>query len=105
MHIIPNQNHNVKPSHKELIKNHLLAGKTITQADFCQMTTLGSRLAPRILNLKQDGHPIYDKNKGKKSADGADKFSRYALPQYSLNNVANYGLENALRGEMMAKGA
>lgn len=95
----------VKPTHKALIKSWLLAGNSITQAQFSQMTTLGSRLAPRILNLREDGFPILDQNRGKKSADGADKHACYYLPKYFLTQVATAGLETALRGELLARQA
>lgn len=50
MTIIPKNPHNVKPYHKELVARRLLAGESITQAKFCDMTSKSSRLAPRILN-------------------------------------------------------
>lgn len=104
MPMIANQTHHVKPTHKELIKNHLLAGHSITQAEFCQMTSLASRLAPRILNLRDEVYPIINLNEGKKGSDGADKFAKYVLPHYFLIKVATYGLDIALRGELLAKG-
>lgn len=93
--IIQPNHGNIKPTHRVLVLNHLLQGNTITQAEFCVMTSLGSRLAPRILDLINRGYPIKDVNKGK-DKDGSDKFSKYKLTDEFLSDVAKYGESKAL---------
>lgn len=95
--IIQPNHGNIKPTHRVLVLNHLLQGNTITQAEFCVMTSLGSRLAPRILDLINRGYPIKDINKDKgKDKDGSDKFSKYKLTDEFLSDVAKYGESKAL---------
>lgn len=80
----------LKPKHRELVINHLLGGQTLTQAQFCDMTSKASRLAPRILDLRHRGYPI-----AKEMISLAD-----GLPKEFLDMVNQYGLAFALRYEM-----
>lgn len=91
---------NIKPAHKEMIAQRLLAGESITQAQFCEMTHLGSRLAPRILDLKQRGYPI-EKHMIKLS-DGTH-VAQYFLPKYFIKTVREFGLGTALLAELSKK--
>lgn len=83
----------LKPGHREIIIKHLLLGQTLTQAEFCDMTSKASRLAPRILDLKKIGYPVC-KNIIP-LADGTH-VAEYYLPSEFLQNVDYYGLELAL---------
>lgn len=96
MVIIPKNPHNVKPIHKELIANHLLSGKSITQAKFCDMVSKSSRLAPRILDLKHDGYPIM---KHMIKLDDGTHVAEYFLPRDFIQAVNRVGLYQALQVE------
>lgn len=85
---------NLKPSQREFIKNHLLAGETITQAQLIKMLDNPSaRLAPRILDLRKFGYPI---ETIKLPLSDGTHVARYALPQWFLTLVADNGLQRAL---------
>lgn len=94
--IIQPNHGNIKPTHRVLVLNHLLEGNTITQAEFIVMTSPSSRLAPRILDLKDRGYPIEDLNRLQKEKDGSNKFSKYKLTDEFLSDVAKYGESKAL---------
>lgn len=87
----------LKPKHRELVINHLLGGQTLTQAQFCDMTSKASRLAPRILDLRHRGYPIAKEMIS--LADGTH-VARYYLPKGFLDMVNQYGLAFALRAEL-----
>ncbi len=100
MPIIVSHLNNVKPIHKELVANHLLSGKSITQAKFCDMVSKSSRLAPRILDLKHDGYPIMKRMI--KLADGTH-VAEYFLPRDFIQAVNRMGLHQALQVEIGKK--
>lgn len=100
-----NQVKHEKPAQKEIVKNVLLAGKTITQAEFIMLTgNLSARLAPRILNLRDDGFDIENITEHKRDENGSHIPAKYRLTDTFLQNIALYGLDNALRGELLIKG-
>lgn len=102
---IENQARHEKTSHKILVRDRLLAGKTITQADFIKMTgNLSARLAPRILNLREDGYDIINPNEHKYS-HGIQLPAEYRLTDAFLKRVNEYGLENTLQAERAIKEA
>lgn len=93
-----------KPAQKQIVKNLLLAGKTITQAEFIMLTgNLSARLAPRIKNLVDDGYDIKNLTRHKRDENGSHIPAEYCLTEAFLQNVATYGLDNALRGELLVK--
>lgn len=92
-----NQTMQLKPKHREMVANHLLSGRTITQAKFCDMASKASRLAPRILDLKKLGYPV---SKNMIALDDGTHVAEYYLPKEFLNMVNQYGLAFALRYEM-----
>lgn len=93
---------NLKPAHRELVKNHLLAGKTITQADAIKLTNNPSmRLAPRILDLRKAGYPI---ETDKIDLGDGTHVARYFLPDWFLVLVEASGLDIALRVTAINKG-
>lgn len=97
MNIIPQNSHSVKPCHKKLVAQRLLAGESITQAQFCDMVSKSSRLAPRILDLKNEGYPI---NKHMiKLADGTH-VAQYFLGRDFISMVTRVGLYQALQVEL-----
>lgn len=99
-----NQVKHEKPAQKEIVKNVLLAGKTITQAEFIMLTgNLSARLAPRILNLRDEGFDIENITEYKRDENGSHIPAKYRLTDTFLQNVATYGLDNVLRGELLAK--
>lgn len=71
----------------------LLSGKPLTQAKFCELTHLGSRLAPRILDLRDDGYPIITHRLF--LADNT-WVAQYYLPKWFLSDVVDIGLDRAL---------
>lgn len=93
-----------KPVQKEILKNLLLTGETVTQESFIKATgNLSARLAPRIKNLRDDGYPIINSTLHQRDENGSNKIGKYKLTDEFLHNVAIYGLDNALRGELLAK--
>ena len=88
-----NQTMQLKPKHLEMVANHLLSGRTITQAEFCDMAGKASRLAPRILDLKKLGYPV---RKNTIVLSDGTHVAEYYLPEFFLNNVDEFGLELAL---------
>ena len=88
-----NQTMQLKPKHLEMVANHLLSGRTITQAQFCDMISKSSRLAPRILDLKKLGYPVA---KNMIALDDGTHVAEYYLTSEFLQNVDDYGLELAL---------
>ena len=87
----------LKPKHLEMVANHLLSGRTITQAEFCDMASKASRLAPRILDLKNLGYPVA---KNMIALDDGTHVAEYYLPKEFLDMVNQYGLAFALHDEM-----
>lgn len=64
---------------KEQVLDHLRSGQSLTSMDAVRLFNI-TRLAARIYELRQDGHPIQDETIVKKSADGkTQNFSRYYL--------------------------
>lgn len=93
-----------KPAQKQLLKELLLAGHTVTQASFIQATgNLSARLAPRIKELRDDGFDIPNLTAHKRDQNGSNICAKYRLSEAFLNNVATYGLDNTLHGELLAK--
>ena len=89
-----NQPINLKPAHRELVKNHLLAGRSITQAEAIAMTQNPSmRLAPRILDLRKAGYPI---ETDKIHLQDGTYVASYVLPKWFLTLVDDNGIEKAL---------
>lgn len=87
-----------KPAHKELVKNWLLAGKSVTQAMLIEKTgNLSARLAPRIHNLRQDGFPIINRTIHERDENGSNKTAEYYLPDDFLESVELYGLDIVLQ--------
>lgn len=87
------QHWQAKKHHKNLVAEWLLSGKRLTQAKFCELTHLGSRLAPRILNLRNDGYPIIT---GKIQLTDGTCVADYYLPDWFLSDVVDVGLDRAL---------
>lgn len=93
-----------KPAQKQLLKELLLAGHTVTQASFIQATgNLSARLAPRIKELRDDGFDIPNLTAHKRDQNGSNICAKYRLSESFLSNVAMYGLDNTLRGELLTK--
>lgn len=93
-----------KPSQRQFVKDWLLSGKPLTQAEAIAMTgNLSIRLAPRIYDLTQEGYPVRNLTRGQVHSDGTNLPAKYMLPQYFLNNVAEFGLLNALQSERAVK--
>lgn len=87
------QHWQAKKHHKNLVAEWLLSGQHLTQAKFCELTHLGSRLAPRILNLRDDGYPIIT---GRIQLGDGTYVADYYLPSAFLASVADIGLDRAL---------
>lgn len=87
------QHWQAKKHHKILVAEWLLSGQSLTQAKFCELTHLGSRLAPRILNLRDDGYPIIT---GRIQLADGTSVADYYLPKWFLSDVADVGLDRAL---------
>lgn len=93
-----------KPAQKQLLKELLLAGHTVTQASFIQATgNLSARLSPRIKELRDDGFDIHNLTAHKRDENGSNICAKYRLSDTFIHNVAVYGLDNTLRGELLAK--
>jgi hypothetical protein len=69
------------PTHKEEIMRRLHRGETLTRRDALLEFGCG-RLAARINELRDEGHPIETTMVDVKSADGSTaRVARYSLPQ------------------------
>ena len=94
------KNQALKPHHTAIVSGVLLAGETINQHQFCDITSKSSRLAPRILDLKKQGYPIA---KHRLNLSDGTHVADYYLPTYFLTNVRQYGLDKALNIELSKK--
>lgn len=96
-----NQPFNHNPAEKKQLQDFLLTGGRINKAEFIKLTgNPFSALAQRVYDLKQEGFDIIP-IKIKKQTKGY--YCYYKLSDGFLNNVAVYGLDNTLRGELLAK--
>lgn len=96
---LESQEHNV--AERLLLRDLLLAGERLHKGDFIRITgNPFSALAQRVYDLKQEGYQIIATRV--KKTTGKGYYCYYSLCPLFAKRVAEYGLEIALRGEMMA---